>query len=391
MKKIALVTCYFQHNYGSQLQALATQMICDKLNWPNETICIDGLKREINRAKYRYFLSHCLDIHTIKDKMGTVRKWVAKKTNKEYAAKLQARNELFSRFAQEKFRLSQRYNSKDELGKNADQYSAFIVGSDQLWLPSNITANYYTLNFVPDGTGIRKIAYATSFGVSELPSKQAQMAREFLPRFDSIMVREESGKKLVKQLINRDVPIVCDPTLLFCAEEWGAVIPQKRRINEPYILCYFLGNNPKQRTWAKELAQITYLKIVQLPNLDEYINSDEGFADYPLYDVDPLDFVSLIRDAEYVLTDSFHCTALSALHQKTFFCFRRYQDDGIVSTNGRLYSLLKSIGLSERMITAKESVDECLQMQIDYAAVNKCIEQLRQFSIESLKNAIIGN
>ena len=391
MKKIALVTCYFQHNYGSQLQALATQMICDKLDWPNETICIDGLKTEINRAKYRYFLSHSLDIHTIKDKMGTVRKWVAKKTNKEYATKLQAREELFSRFAQEKFRLSQRFNSKAELGKNTDKYSAFIVGSDQLWLPSNISANYYTLNFVPNGTNIRKVAYATSFGVSQLPTKQAQMAREFLPRFDSIMVREESGKKLVKQLIDRDVPIVCDPTLLFSSEEWGGVIPQNRLIKEPYILCYFLGNNPKQRSWAKELARITHLKIVQLPNLDEYIKSDEDFADYPLYEVDPLDFVSLIRDAKYVLTDSFHCTALSALHQKTFFCFRRYQDDGTVSTNGRLYSLLKSIGLSERMLTAKESVDDCLQMQIDYETVNKCIEQFRLFSIESLKKAINGN
>ena len=391
MKKIALITCYFQHNYGSQLQALATQMICDKLDWPNETICIDGLKPEINRAKYRYFLSHCLDIHTIKDKMGTIRKCFAKKTNKEYATKLKSRDDLFIRFAQEKFRLSQRYNSKVELGKNADQFSAFIVGSDQLWLPSNITADYYTLNFVPDGVGIRKVAYATSFGVSQLPSKQAQMAREFLPRFDCIMVREESGKKLVKQLINREVPIVCDPTLLFCADEWRCVIPQKRRINEPYILCYFLGNNPKQRIWAKELASNTHLKIVQLPNLDEYIKSDEGFADYPLYDVDPLDFVSLIRDAEFVLTDSFHCTALSALHQKIFFCFRRYQDDGTVSTNGRLYSLLKSIGLSERMLTAKEPVEKCLKMKIDNAAVNKCLEQLRQFSIESLKNAINCN
>lgn len=391
MEKIALVTCYFQHNYGSQLQALATQMICDKFDWPNETICIDGLKPEINRAKYRYFLSHCLDIHTIKDKMGTVRKGFAQRTNKKYATKLKLRDDLFSQFAQEKFRLSQQYNSKAELGKNAGKYSAFIVGSDQLWLPSNITADYYTLNYVPDGAGILKIAYATSFGVSKLPAKQAQMAREFLPRFDSIMVREESGKKLVKQLINRDVPIVCDPTLLFCAEEWRGVIPQKRRINEPYILCYFLGNNPKQRIWAKELASNTHLKIVQLPNLDEYIKSDEGFADYPLYDVDPLDFVSLIRDAEFVLTDSFHCTALSALHQKIFFCFRRYQDDGTVSTNGRLYSLLKSIGLSERMLTAEESVEKCLQMKIDYAAVNKCIEQLRQFSIESLKNAINCN
>ncbi len=388
MKKIALVTCYFQHNYGSQLQALATQMICDKLGWPNETIRIDGLKPEINKAKYKYFLSRCLDIHTIKDKMATVRKVYAKKTNACYAQNLLVRDTLFDQFSNEKFRLTKRYNSKAELGSDADNYSAFVVGSDQLWLPSNISADYYTLNFVPNGIGVRKIAYATSFGISQLPNKQAKLAQQFLPRFDSIMVREDSGKKLVKQLINLDVPVVCDPTLLFSAEEWAKEIPAERRIKEPYILCYFLGNNPSHRTWAKELAKKTNCKIVQLPNLDEYIKSDKGFADYPLYDVDPLHFVSLVRDAQFVLTDSFHCTVFSALHQKIFFCFRRYQSDGTVSTNGRLYSLLSSFGLSERMLTAKEPVEECLKKHIDYISVLNKIIEMRSESIELLKNAI---
>lgn len=151
MKKIALVTCYFQHNYGSQLQALATQMICDKLGWPNETIRIDGLKPEINKAKYKYFLSRIWDIHTIKDKMATVRKVFAQKTNASYAQNLRIRDELFNQFSNEQFRLTRRYNSKADLGKDANLYAAFIVGSDQLWLPSNISADYYTLNFVPDG------------------------------------------------------------------------------------------------------------------------------------------------------------------------------------------------------------------------------------------------
>lgn len=386
MKKIALVTCYFQHNYGSQLQALATQMICDKLEWPNETICIEGLKSEINKAKYGYFLTRILDIHTILDKMATVRKVIAKKFNADYARNLRVRDDLFNRFAQTEFNLSPAYGSKAELGKNADQYAAFLVGSDQLWLPSNITADYYTLNFVPDG--IRKVAYATSFGITQLPARQARMAKAFLPRFDSIMVREESGKRLVKQLIGKDVPVVSDPTILFTAEEWERFLPQERRIKEPYILCYFLGNNPEQRVWAKKLADVTHLKIVQLPNLDEYVRSDEGFADYPLYDVNPLDFVALIRDANLLLTDSFHCTALSALFEKTFFSFRRYKNDGTVSTNGRLYSLLSSLNLSERMLTAKEPVEECLKLPIDYKAVGRNIEQMRERSIELLKKAI---
>lgn len=388
MKKIALVTCYFQHNYGSQLQAFATQKICDKLGWPNETICIDGLKPEINQAKYRYFLSRIWDINTIKDKMATVRKAFAKKTNAAYAKQLNQRDQLFEDFANQKFRCSRRYDSKQELGSHAQDYSAFIVGSDQLWLPSNISADYYTLNFVPNGTGVKKVAYATSFGIAQLPSRQAQMAQAFLPRLDSIMVRETSGQKLIKQLIGKDVPIVCDPTLLFSAKEWAEELPQQTRITEPYILCYFLGNNPNQRTWAKQLAQATKCKIVQLPNLDEYIKSDEGFADYPLYDVNPLDFVALIRDARYVLTDSFHCTVFSTLHQKEFFCFRRYNTNSIVSTNGRLDSLLSSFGLSDRMLTANESVQEQISSTIDYDLVLPRIEKMRIDSVNLLKLAI---
>ena len=133
---------------------------------------------------------------------------------------------------------------------------------------------------------------------------------------------------------------------------------------------------------------ITNNRIVQLPNLDEYIKSDEGFADYPLYDVDPLEFVSLIRDAQYVLTDSFHCTSFSILFQKIFFCFRRYPYDNKVSTNGRLYSLLNSIGLSERILSAKELVEDCLQLQINYARINQHVQQMREFSIKSLKNSV---
>ena len=76
-QKIALVTCYFQHNYGSQLQAFATQKFFDDIHVPNETIMIDGLKGEINKAKYKYFLRKIIDANTIKDKRATIKKVIA--------------------------------------------------------------------------------------------------------------------------------------------------------------------------------------------------------------------------------------------------------------------------------------------------------------------------
>lgn len=392
MKKIALVTCYFQHNYGSQLQALATQMVCEKMGWPHETIRIDGLRKEINAAKYRYFLSRVFDRHTIADKMALVRKKVASKLNKEYGENLRKRDNLFAAFAEGQFSLSKQYNSKAELGKSAREYSSFIVGSDQLWLPSNISADYYTLNFVPED--VNKVAYSTSFGVKCLPKKQARMAKQFLPRLNHIMVREETGKALIKQLTGLDVPVVADPTLLFTAEEWDErlkINDERLKINdENYILCYFLGNNPEQRSFAKKMAGATGCKIVQLPHLDEYVKSDVGFADYPMYDVDPLDFVALIRGAKYVLTDSFHCSVFSTLYQKTFFSFRRYASDSAVSTNSRIYSLLESFGLSERLITGQEEIIPLLEQlgKPDFSPSLRRIAKLREDSIALLKNAV---
>lgn len=386
MKKIALVTCYFQHNYGSQLQALATQMIFDKLGLKNETIRIDGLRPEINKAKYKYFLSKIFDPNTVKDKMATVRKVIAAKTNSTYAHNLAIRDRIFTDFANTQFNLSELYASKSDLSNHADDYAAFVVGSDQLWLPSNIAADYYTLNFVP--ASVKKIAYATSFGVSSLPRKQAEAAKKFLRRLDAIFVREISGQKLVKELIGKEVPIVCDPTLLFTAEEWNLKAPAKRHIQQPYVLCYFLGNNPQQRQFARRLAKQTSCKIVQLPNLDEYIKNDEGFADYPLYEISPLDFIALIRDAKFVLTDSFHCTVFSTLFEKPFFSFRRYNNDSQVSTNSRIYSLLDTFGIPERLLRGDEDINQCLKMPIAFPQVHQNIDMLRKKSVQYLTEAI---
>lgn len=389
MKKIALVTCYFQPNYGSQLQAFATQMAFDKIGVENETITIDGLKPEINKAKYRYFLSKIFDINTVKDKMATVRKMLAKKRNPEYAENLATRYGMFDDFAKTKFRLSRQYNSKKELGQSAYEYSAFVVGSDQLWLPSNIAADYYTLNFVPKD--VPKIALATSFGISKLPKKYGEKAGKFLKRMDYVSVREKSGQALVNQWADKDVPVVCDPTIMFTADEWIKALDASgdgRRFaeGEKYLFVYYLGNNPWEREWVKKVSCETDLKIVQLAHSDEYIKSDEGFADYTPYKVGPKEFVELIRDAEYVFTDSFHCSVFSMLNHKKFFTFPRYDNEGSVSTNGRLYSLLSLVKHETRIIRRGNTLN--INAPIDYQVIDKELNGLRRFTWGWLTDAL---
>lgn len=377
-KKIALVTCYFQPNYGSQLQAYATQKFFDDIHVPNETIMIDGLKGEINKAKYKYFLSKIFDANTIKDKWATVKKVMAKKSDLTYAAHLAERYRMFDGFAQHEFHLSERYGSFAELSHAARDYRMFVVGSDQLWLPSNIAANYYTLNFVP--IEVPKMALATSFGISQLPKAQAKIAQQFLPRIDYCSVREVSGQKLIKNLTSRDVPVVCDPTILFTAEEWGEGVSKERFVKEKYLLCYFLGNNPIQREFVKKVKALTGYKIVQLQHCDEFIASDESFPDEAPYNVGPKEFIRLIRDAEYVFTDSFHCSVFSMLHAKKFFTFRRYNNDSIVSTNGRIYSLLSLVGQENRLLKGNENPEDVLAMDIDYNEVHAKLNELRLFT-----------
>lgn len=391
MHTIALITCYFQPNYGSQLQAYATQMAFDKLGIENKTIRIDGLLPEINKAKYKYFLSRIFDKETVKDKMATVRKYIAKKLNSEYAKNLIIRYKMFEDFVSTKFRLSECYNSKQELTENAHKYSAFVVGSDQLWLPSNIAADYYTLNFVP--IEIPKISLATSFGISKLPKKYAELASKFLNRFNHISVRETSGQKIAQELTDKDIAVVCDPTLMFTADDWTKALDAVENGNryadgQKYIFVYFLGNNPWQRDVVKNVQNETGLKIVQIAHSDEYVKSDVGFADFTPYNVGPKEFVELIRDAEFVFTDSFHCSVFSMLNHKRFFTFPRYSNNGTTSTNGRLYSLLSLAKHESRMIHKSDAENFLLDTPINYEMIDCELEHLRYFTWQWLQDAL---
>lgn len=388
MKKVGIVSCYFQHNYGSMLQALATQMVLDKQGYENETIDISGFNGEIKKAKMLYFAKASLTSDILLSKLGMATNVLRRKLSKgAYKENTIIRNKKFDDFYKKHFSLSEKYASKADLSnKCKDKYGAVLVGSDQLWLPGNIAGDYYTLNFVPNE--VNTIAYATSFGQSTLPSDSAKKATLFLKKIRHIGVREESGQKLVKELAGRSVPVVCDPTLLFTGDEWMIIQKEEAKINEPYILCYFLGNNPPHREFAKRLKENTGCKIVALTHLDEYVKSDEDYADYTPYDIDPADFLNLIRNAQYVCTDSFHCSLFSMLYKKEFFTFKRYARKTKSSTNSRLDTLFNLAGVKGRVFNGDEDIQKCLDMNIDYEKVHKNLDKIREESYQYLISAL---
>lgn len=387
MKKIGVVSCYFQPNYGSMLQAYATQMALDKLGYENETIDISGFNEEIKRAKMLYFIKASLTSGILSTKIGRTKDAAVRKFRKnEYTANTGIRNEAFRRFEKKYFKMSPVYNSKRELEEKCYTYQAVLVGSDQLWLPWNIAADYYTLNFVPKT--VNSIAYATSFGQSTLPSDTRKLAKIFLNKIKHIGVREASGAKLIKDITGRTVPIVCDPTLLFEGEEWMSIQENGHLIEGDYIFAYFLGSNDLHRDFVKRLKVETGMKVVCLPHIDEFVKADEECSDVRLYDVDPSQFLNLIRNARYICTDSFHCSVFSILYKKEFFTFRRFSNGNKQSTNSRLDTLFSLTDITGRLLNGNENIKKALAVKTNYEFVYAHLKKSRKMSYQYLLDSL---
>lgn len=383
-KKTAIVSCYFIHNYGSMLQAYATQKLLDKLQVDNETINVTGFLGQFRKAQYSYIIKSGIGSGILKDRMGKAKNLLVKKYLKnEYTRNIGKRDKEFDLFAETWIRKSPVYSSIEDLADHCgDRYETVLIGSDQLWLPANIAANYYTLNFVPEN--VNSIAYATSFGVSALPDDAAEMARKFLPRIKHISVREKAGQDLILKLTGRKVPVMCDPTLLFTGDEWLDIQKTEPIYKEPYVFCYFIGSDRKHRDFARKLADRKGYKVVALTHVDHYMKADAGNADDTPFDIGPGAFLNLIRNAEYICTDSFHSTVFSILYGKEFFDFRRYTKETKQSTNSRLDTLSALTGIHDRMLTGDEEIDDCLKLKIEYSHVNYKLDLARKQAFEYL-------
>lgn len=383
-KKIAIVSCYFKDNYGSQLQAYATQKIIEEYGFDAETIDISK-NVDFSKGKKKYYIGQLLNFNFIKTKFGMIKLKIDRKLNKELGKNISIRNKKFKEF-KKIYNLTAPYENYKKLNEIAKEYEAVIVGSDQLWLPVNVVADYYTLNWVPDD--VKKISYATSFGFSTIPEKYEEKYKKFLNRIDCLSTREDSGQKIIKELTEKNVHVVCDPTLLFDKDEWMEIQNEKRIFDEKYILCYFLGNSIEYRKFAEKLKEKTGCKIVSLNHCDEYVKYSDVFADEKPYDIGPGEFINLIRNAEYICTDSFHGTVFSLINNRKFFAFRRHNNKSKNSTNSRLDSLLERVNLKERILDGTENIDDVLNMNIDYKYVNEKIEEFRKNSKNFLENSL---
>lgn len=220
--KILLALGDYANNYGTVLQAFATCRKINDMGYDAEAIDFTHLKKSIRNRKLRYFAGKIFDASIVKEKGSMALKKFHKLFNSEYRKGSSKRGKLFSDFRREMIKRSRPFQSWEDLSDSCREYSAVLVGSDQVWLPSQIAGDFFTLNFVPDD--VKRISYASSFGVSYVEKAQEDKARKFLSRINHLSVREKSGQEIVKTLTGRNAELVCDPTLLLSADEWNAAL-----------------------------------------------------------------------------------------------------------------------------------------------------------------------
>lgn len=388
-KAIGIAAVTYKENFGSALQTYATQYTLEKLGCEAKIFEIKGVHRNIHIKKLLYYAGRLFDPvearYLFANLMSRSRKEGSAKTD-HYAADMKVRKDTYNAFYKKWLKMLPLTKGWSGLSEQASQMDAVVVGSDQLWRPSNIVGSYFTLEFVPDN--VKKIAFSTSFGVPELPSRLHKHAKKFLSRIEHISVRENSGADIVKGMSGREATVVCDPTMMLTAEDWLHIQEKTPRASGRYILMYLMGDNPEQRDFVKELSRKTGCKIIGLLHGATYIAYDEEVADEKPFDVDPGAFVNLIRNAEYVCTDSFHCCVFSILNSTKFFAFRRWPDGSKFSANDRLYTLLSFTGLDRRLLIGSEDVDNCIADNIDFGPVLERVAQKREESMRYLMNAL---
>lgn len=383
-KKIGCVIAYTENhnNYGTSLQGYATLRKISDLGYQCEIIRYKKQLSFIAKIKLVYEMLRC---GGTKDKLRVLKERLNMKIYHEYAHNIEIRREAVNKYKAKKLvPYFHEYIGFDALCRGSLKYGAVLVGSDQVWTPMSLYSKFFNLLFVDDD--VPKIAYASSFGVSSIPKIQIKETKHYLERFDRIGVREIKGKEIVESISNNHATVVADPTMLLTREDWEKEIKDaKVKDYGHYIFCYFLGTNQNSRAAVNELKRLTGYKIITIRHMDEYVKSDEHFGDEAPYDIDPNDFVKLISNADYVCTDSFHCTVFSILFHRKFMTFYRFSQNSKSSRNSRIDSLFDLLGLYSRLFSGDISK---INDDIDYKFVDSKLFDLRNESIKFLKESL---
>ncbi|MBO5852168.1 MAG: polysaccharide pyruvyl transferase family protein [Clostridia bacterium] len=375
-------------NYGGVLQAYALTKKLNNLGYEAEQICYDARCKNLDS-------STAIEIKplkklTIRRILGAIKRKVKRlifyKRIKTEQRIIFEKQKCFRAWIRVNVKSSNLAYGPSNVCECNNLYDAFITGSDQVWNYTWYDKNYF-LDFANNSK--IKLSYAASLGHNEIPNGIKEVYSKHLKSFNAVSVREQNMVDLLKDVSPVNVEWVVDPVFLLDKNEWESIALSQEKINDKYIFCYFFGENKKEREIVKEYARQKNLKIVLISDLiiEQKVKLDESFADIKLKNINPGEFLYLIKNAEYIFTDSFHATAFSLIFQKQFFVFNRYSNGGM---SDRITSVTNLFNVSERFCAGiNESLEYVNSLKdIDYNNNQSEFKKLKEKSINYIQKSL---
>lgn len=387
--KTATVTWITYNNYGTLLQAYALQKYVEMLGYENEILSDDVILKKYKESRpkenkksasaQRETMSKSR-LKSLISNPRRLRRVIAAHLDREtYQFPYYAVQKACEAFKKDEIKIREGVSSENLAILNND-YDAFICGSDQVWsVFEEIFNPYYYLDFATK----KKIAYGPSLGTNIVSGSASEKIRNLLKDFAAISVRESISAKQLAEITGQNVEWVCDPTILQDREFWSEFAENARIPKDKYLLCYFLGNKPWYFDYAKKIAKKLHLKIKLVPQKWDYLSSENVIQ----YAVGPKEFVALFKNADYVLTDSYHGSIFSMMFERDFLYLKRFADDDTNSQNIRIDSLFGYLGVEDRIVDGENIRFDELEIN-NYERITGVINEFRDKSREYLKKAL---
>lgn len=374
IKSIGIITHRGNYNYGGLLQALALQRWLTSQNFNVEIINLN--KMQLTGSKIGRITRALLT------PIDTFKKLVKSANSRQNKQPLKSFMQIFFDF---KDSAKMKYSTEvlpNTIGEITKKYDAIIVGSDQVWCYKYARPLIFFIQWKPIYKGLM-LSYAACSPDMDTPWYNRGIIKRQLMRFNEVSVRDTYTMKWVESICNRKPLVVADPTLLYDFED----VIGPNEINEPYIFAYCLGSeiNGGHETVIKEIRKkYGAIKVigVAIPNLSQEV---EKFADEIIYDASPGKWLTLIKYATFVYTDSFHGCMFSLKFKKQFIAYYAQQ-----SRASRLIDIRNRYGLENAIVSSVSEMQEkqCIQNGIDYEKTNSLIQEHIDLSKQFLNNSL---
>lgn len=286
---------------------------------------------------------------------------------------LKQNNECYQEFQKKHFKMTEKTSDSSKLEE--EEYSVVVAGSDQIW---NVTiVDFDDAYFLPWVKKARKVAYAPSFGARNILtcSNNPSKYKAYIEDFDALSIRENNGKKWLKDLTGKEVEVLIDPTLLLERKDYEEILEAEYEVPKEYIFFYCPNFNKEICKFVKQVSDFYHLPVITWSSKNYYIHGIRRFGfSLPTYE-SPAVYLTLIKNASLIFTTSFHGTIFSSIFQKKFFTIK---NGDMLEDDDRVLTLVTSLGLESRLIDYQFDKDFDYLQEVNYQNYEKKLKKLQE-------------